>query len=68
VSVRQSSLSLRVEFLLKTDAGYPWDAGVFISTIILNHETGFLGRNQTNKSFGTQSKLKLANSSFEFAD
>ena len=33
-----------------------------------NHGTGFLGPNQTNKSFGTQSKLELANSNFEFAD
>ena len=40
----------------------------FISTIILNHGTRFLGPNQTNNSFGTQSKLKLVNSSFEFAD
>jgi len=40
----------------------------FMSTIFLNHGTGFLGPNQTNNSFGTQSKLKLANSSFRFAD
>ena len=39
-----------------------------ISTIIPNHGTGFLGPNQTNNSFGTQSKLRLANSIFEFAD
>ena len=31
----------------------------------LNHGTGFLIPNQTNNSFGTQSKLKLANSSFD---
>jgi len=40
----------------------------FISKIILNHGTGFLGPNQTNNSFGAQNKLMLANSSFEFAD
>ena len=33
-----------------------------------NHGTEFLGPNQTNNSFGTQSKLKFVNSSFEFAD
>ena len=33
-----------------------------------NHGTEFLGPNQTNNSFGTHSKLKLANSSFQFAD
>ena len=33
-----------------------------------NHGTGFLCPNQTNNSFGTQSKLKLTNSNFEFAD
>jgi len=33
-----------------------------------NHGTGFLGPNQTNNWFGAQRKLKLANSSFEFAD
>jgi len=40
----------------------------FMSTNFRNHGTGFLGPNQTNNSFGTQSNLKLANSSFEFAD
>ena len=38
--------------------------GVYLN----NHGTGFIGPNQTNNSFGTQRKLKLANSSFEFAD
>jgi len=39
-----------------------------------NYGTGFLGPNHTNNSFGTkkkkgtQKKLKLANSNFEFAD
>jgi len=35
-----------------------------LGTTLNNHGTGFLGPNQTNNSFGAQSKLKLANSSF----
>jgi len=52
--VRQSSLSLFQQSL--------WIIWFLV------HGTGFLGPNQTHNSFGTQSKLKLANLSFEFAD